>query len=263
VIAFGQESKQESMNIISRPWIVALVAAGVALFSGCATTCSTCKNSVFVVQPEDATVPVGSEATFTAVAVEQPPYSPGGLSYQWQQNHSPYISIDSTNWVDRPGATMPTLTIPSAGTNDVGFYRLKLGASLKCLSKAVPLSVYSLTNGGGSTITVYGPGVLTSANPAGDCPGPYVASVSYKKSALGGWGWAPIPGATPYVAADGSGRTDTKVEMLGSSGDRHCSLTPCTVTTPLPDAKYRFTIYFPSSPPTTSSYPLVLTNFNP
>src|SRR5207245_580276 len=85
---------------------LALIAGLVASLTGCCALCKLCKHQLIIItQPEDQIVLIGSNATFTVVAVKGPPWTTNGVSYQWQENHTPYISSNSTNWVDISGAT--------------------------------------------------------------------------------------------------------------------------------------------------------------
>lgn len=103
---------------------------------------------------------------------------------------------------------------------------------------------------------------LLSGGSQSSCPGPYAGYVAYTKTVSKGWGWAPISGATTLKAADGSGRTDTKVEYFGAYGDTGCAQTTVTIPYPPFSPVYQFCIYFASNVPTTN-YPIVLTGFNP
>jgi hypothetical protein len=104
---------------------------------------------------------------------------------------------------------------------------------------------------------------VASGGTQGTCPGTYVGYVNYTKTIAQGWGWVPdTNNTTVFTAADGGGRTDTKVVYLGKSNDGGCDQTSVTIPNPPPSAKYRFTIYFPNNVPTTN-YPIVLTGFQP
>jgi hypothetical protein len=113
---------------------------------------------------------------------------------------------------------------------------------------------------GGGPIVVLGTPLLSNGS-KNSCPGPYVGYVAYTKTASQGWGWAPITGAPVLSAADGSGRTDTKVEYVGAYGDHGCGQTSVSIN-PAYSPVYRFTIYFTNNVPT-NAYPIVLTGFNP
>jgi enediyne biosynthesis protein E4 len=68
---------------------------------------------VILKEPQDQTVPPGSDATFTVVA-----YGELLKPYQWQK-------LDDNNlWQDIPGATGPSLSIPNATADDNGQYRV-------------------------------------------------------------------------------------------------------------------------------------------
>lgn len=233
-------------------------AAMVAVLGGCCSLC--CHDLAIIVQPEDQTVNLHSNAEFSVVVVQSPPISTNGISYQWQVNYSADISLNSSNWVNISGATNASVTINDVGLSNVGHYRVKAWASPPVTSDAASLSVATVSAGGGGTsITVFGaPSAVAGNSSPETCPGAYAGSVSYKKKASEGWGWA--PGVAPFIAADGV-RTDTKVEMSGYSGDRQCDIFGNCTRTSLPDVKYRFTIYFPTSVPTTNAYPIVLTGF--
>lgn len=235
---------------------VSLLAIIAILLGGC---CTFCHQLIIVSQPEDQLVAANSNATFVVVAMKGPPFTTNGVTYQWQKNLTPNISLGSTNWTDISGATNSSYTVVNAITNDVGHYRVKVWGSGPVTSEPASLSVYSTGGGGGGTITVYGAPV-TGSGSSGTCPGAYVGYVNYKKTVTAGWGWAPGTIA-PYSAGDGTTRTDTKVEMTGNAGDRNCSVTPNSQIS-LSNSKYRFTIYFSSSMPS-GSYPIILTGFNP
>ena len=94
------------------------------------------------------------------------------------------------------------------------------------------------------------------------CPGSYAGYVAYTKTVGNGWGWAPATNTTVFTAADGGGRSDTKIVFVGKSNDTGCNQTSVTIPNPPTSTKYRFTIYFPNNVPTTN-YPMVLTGFDP
>jgi len=103
---------------------------------------------------------------------------------------------------------------------------------------------------------------VTSSGSNGVCPGSYVGYVYYTKTVANGWGWAPATNTTVFTAADGGGRSDTKIVFLGKSNDTGCNQTTVMAPNPPSSTKYRFYIYFPSNVPTTN-YPVVLTGFEP
>ena len=111
----------------------------------------------------------------------------------------------------------------------------------------------------GDPITVFGAPVASSGK-QGTCPGKYAGYVIY--SQLGtNWGWAPLTNTTTFKAADGGGRTDTKIVFNGEFGDAGCAPTNVTIPNPPFSPLYRFLIYFPNNVPTTN-YPIILTGFN-
>jgi len=202
--------------------------------------------------------------------------------YQWLRNGVP---LD--------GQTNSTLVIQSAGISDVGLYSCAVslgteavptraasvnvettanatavGTTAASTTAASALAASATTSGaiaaslpGGGPITVFGTPLLSGGSQS-SCPGPYAGYVAYTKTVSKGWGWAPISGATTLKAADGSGRTDTKVEYFGAYGDTGCAQTTVTIPYPPFSPVYQFCIYFASNVPTTN-YPIVLTGFNP
>lgn len=114
---------------------------------------------------------------------------------------------------------------------------------------------------GGNPIVVYASPTLGGGS-SGSCPGNYAGYVTYYKTVANGWGWAPTSGATNLIAADGGGRSDTRVEYTGKYLDEGCDQTSVAIPYPAYSSKYRFAIYFPSNVPTTN-YPITLTGFNP
>jgi hypothetical protein len=238
---------------------LAMIAGSIACLTGC---CTFCKHQLMIVtQPEDQTVPIGENATFTIGAVKGPPLTTNGITYQWQENHTPDISLSSTNWTDISGATVSSYTVPNVQLTNVGFYRVMVSGSGPISSDVASLSMIDSGGGGGGLPPVFG-APKSAPGTSGPCPGPYAGSVSYTKTVANGWGWTPMAGVAPYVAADGTMRTDTKVQMSGSAHPGPCSNTPVSATT-LQDAKYRFTIFFPNNVPATNAYPIQLTNFLP
>ena len=240
---------------------VVFLAVLTFLTGCCALYKKHCHQVIIIVQPEDQDVAFGTDATFSVLAAHGPPYTTNGLSYQWQENHTPFIAPNSTNWTDTPGATNASFTLMNAQLPSVGHYRVKVSRGACELSHPAALTISGTNGGGGTIITVFGPPVATAGGAGSGCPGAYAGSVSYKKTVAKGWGWTKTT-STPYSAADGTSRTDTKVEMSGINGDRQCDPTPVSRPT-LPDPKYRFAIYFPSNVPSTNAYPIVLGNFNP
>jgi hypothetical protein len=70
---------------------------------------------------------------------------------------------------------------------------------------------------------------LVISSGSDSCTGPYVAYADYVKTIANGWGWAPDTNTTIHVIADGEGRTDTHVAILGAYGDSYCGLMPFTM----------------------------------
>jgi hypothetical protein len=195
-------------------------------------------------QPIDQAIRVGSNAVFSAQATN------GNLTFQWFRNG---LAMD--------GQTNSDLVLESVGIGDVGFYTCNIskdgGESVP--TRTASLNVFTATAGG--PITVFGAPVFSSGSQGG-CPGPYAGYVNYIKPVSQGWGWAPTSGVTLHTAADGTQRTDTKIEYVGKNGDRGCNQTIVTVPDPSYSPKYRFTIYFSSNVPT-NSYPMTLVGFDP
>lgn len=227
-------------------------------------------------QPVDQTVPVGSIVTLSVQA-------DNADGFQWR-----------INGVPTDGQTNSSLTIPSAGIGDVGFYSCEVFSGSEMVpTRAASVSVETATGAtsaaiivpaakstassaltanatgsgvapatlpGGGPITVFG-APYAGAGTKNTCPGPYAGYVIYTKPASQGWGWTPISGMA-HSAADGSGRTDTKVEYVGSYGDNGCAQSNVIINTTYSPA-YRFAIYFPTNVPTTNAYPIILNGFNP
>jgi hypothetical protein len=112
----------------------------------------------------------------------------------------------------------------------------------------------------GPPITVFGLPVPSSGK-QGTCPGKYAGYVIYTQPGTN-WGWAPSTNTIVFTAADGGGRTDTKIVFNGEYGDSGCAPTNVTIPYPPMSPLYRFAIYFPNNVPITN-YPIVLTGFDP
>jgi hypothetical protein len=194
-------------------------------------------------QPVDQAVTVGSNAVLLVQAVNAD-------SYQWLSNG---VAIE--------GQTNSTLTLENVGVDNGGLYSCNVSQSGgdAVPTRAASLNVVTASLPGGGPITVYG-APYHSGGSQGSCPGSYAGYVNYPKTISQGWGWAPV--GTVHTAADGSGRTDTKIVYGGLSYDSGCHQTSVTIPHPPISAKYRFSIYFPNNVPTTN-YPIVLTGFNP
>jgi len=220
-------------------------------------------------QPVDQTVLVGANVVLSVQANNAD-------GYQWLYNGVP-----------QDGQTNNTLVIQNAGINDAGLYSCEVSngdqavptrvASVEVettanvtaanaitasahTASATTASVSAASLPAGGPINVYGTPYLGGGS-KGSCPGPYAGYVAYTKTVSQGWGWSPA--GTVHTAADGSGRTDTKIEYIGAYGDSGCAQTTVTIPNPTYSPVYRFTIYFTNNVPTTNAYPITLTGFNP
>lgn len=233
-------------------------------------------------QPVDQAVPIGSSVVLSVQANNAD-------GYQWQCNGVPV-----------EGQTNSILVIQNAGINNVGLYSCNASltgggtvptraASVSVETTASPAAVSatvastpaaSALTANALTTSATTSGAMAASMPAGgpiivfgtpypgggsqgSCPGPYAGLVAYSKTISQGWGWAPISGTKVLTAADGSGRTDTKIQYFGAYGDSGCAQTTVTIPYPPFSPVYRFGIYFTSNVPTTNAYPIVLTGFNP
>jgi len=201
-------------------------------------------------QPVDQAVTVGSNAVLSVQTANAD-------SYQWLRNGVP---ID--------GQTNSSLVIEQVGIEDAGSYSCNVSlnggdavptraASLNVVVAGSSAAAASLAGGG--PITVYGLPKISGGS-QGACPGSYAGYINYTKTISQGWGWAPA--GTVHTAADGGGRTNTKIVYVGISYDSGCHQTSVTIPHPPISVKYRFSIYFPNNVPTTN-YPIVLTGFDP
>jgi hypothetical protein len=212
-------------------------------------------------QPLDQAVPIGSNVVLSVQANNAD-------GCQWLLNGTPLA-----------GQTNSVLTIANAGIGDVGLYSCQVfnndgemvptrAASVQVETTANATAASATAAGvtangvlGGGPIVVMGT-PLAGHGSQGGCPGTYVGYVAYSKTISQGWGWAPTAGATVLTAADGSGRTDTKIQYVGAYGDNGCGQTTVTIPYPPVSPVYRFGIYFTNNVPT-NAYPIVLTGFNP
>ena len=213
-----------------------------------AQTADDLDQSVFptiLAQPVDQAVTVSANAPFSVQAVN-------GDSYQWQ-----------SNGIDIEGQTNSTLTVANVGVNDAGSYSCNVSQNGgdAVPTRAAALNVVAPLNLGGGQIVVFGLPKVSNGT-QGTCPGHYAGYIIYSKTIAQGWGWAPSTNTTTFTAADGSGRTDTKITYMGEYGDTGCNQTTVTIPNPPYSPVYRFTIYFPTNVPTTN-YPIILTGFNP
>jgi len=230
---------------------------------------------VITAQPVNQTVALGAPVTLSVQANN-------ANGWQWLRNGEPLS-----------GQTNNVLTIAHAGAADVGLYScdvfnsgemvptrqasVEVETTVAALSaatasaattanvtaaNAASAGVASAGILGGGPIVVLGTPLLGGGS-QNNCPGLYTGYIYYSKSISQGWGWTPISGATVLTAADGSGRTNTKVEYMGLYGDMGCSQTTVTIPYPPYSPAYQFAIYFTNTVPSSTNYPLVLTGFNP
>jgi hypothetical protein len=234
------------------PHIVTLAAItgllAIAVNTARAQSADLVDQSVFptiTAQPVDQAVTVGANATFNVQAVN-------GDTYQWQ-----------SNGVDIVGQTNSTLTLQNVGVNNAGSYSCNVSQSGgdAVPTRAASLNVEAPLDMGGNQIIVFGLPKVSNGK-QGTCPGSYAGYINYTKTIAQGWGWAPLTNTTVFTAADGSGRTDTKIMYGGEYGDTGCNQITVTIPNPPFSPLYRFTIFFPTNVPTTN-YPIVLTGFNP
>src|SRR5437667_1840271 len=138
---------------------VAALAAGL---SGCCWVAKFCRDKIIIInQPQNQTVHISSNASFSVLAVKGPPYSTNGLSYQWQFNGAQLSR--NLFWTNVPGATNSSFTIPSAQITNVAFYRVLLSGSSHVISDPASLQVFTVDRIT-STITVYGTPVVSSSH---------------------------------------------------------------------------------------------------
>jgi hypothetical protein len=193
-------------------------------------------------QPIDQQVDEGSNVVLSVQATNVD-------SFQWIRNG---VVLDSQ--------TNNSLVLTGVSTNDVALYSCEVSKGAEVVpTRAASLNVVVSAALGGP-IVVFGTPVL-SGGAKNSCPGAYIGYVNYTKTVSQGWGWSPSS-VTPHTAADGSGRTDTKVEYVGKKGDNGCDQTIVTLPNSPFSSAYRFTIYFTNNVPS-GPYPLSLNGFNP
>lgn len=199
-------------------------------------------------QPDDQSVPFGSNATFSVTALN-------ANGYQWSFNGNAITN-----------GTNSTLVIQNAGIQNVGYYSCDVFKGDESVpTRSALLQVYTNwidPQTGVDPMVVYSfpyPG----SGSGGSCPGPYTGYVTFQKPYTNGWGWAPdtTNGNTIFTATDGNS-TNTKVQYMGAYGDIGCNQTTVTVPNPAFSPVYRFTIYFTNSVPT-NAYPITLSGFDP
>jgi hypothetical protein len=245
-------------------------SAGLVLAAHAQDTTDQSQFPTILQQPVDQCVPIGAPVTFSVVASNVD-------SYQWYGNNG---ALD--------GQTNSSLTIPSAGIGDVGYYyasvikgaeavptrsaglNVYLVSTLTTTTSSGPktrfasssLSVGAADLGSGGVITVFGSPVV-SAGGSGTCPGKYAGYVNFTKPPSQGWGWSPSISTTTYTATD-TNRSDTRIQFGGDFGDIGCAQTAVTIPFPAMSPVYRFSIYFPPGTAVpTNAYPITLNGFNP
>jgi hypothetical protein len=212
-----------------------------------------------IAQPTDQVVLAGSNIVLSVQAADAD-------GYQWRRNGAAM-----------EGQTNNSLVIEQVGIEDAGSYSCHISkdggeavptrsasVSVETIANATTasVSVMAANVAGGGPITVYG-APKAGRGTQGDCPGNYAGSITYSKTISQGWGWAPATNSTTiFTAADGGGRTDTKIVYGGKYGDSGCDESTVTIPNPPFSPKYRFVIYFPNNVPTTN-YPIILTGFDP
>jgi hypothetical protein len=213
---------------------------------------------IFTKQPESQTVLLTSNAMFSVEAVKVPAStnSTNAVTYQWQIN--PLLLSNDLYFTNIPGATNPTLTIISAGTNDVGYYRaLAQWGSLSNVSFPVPL-VLCVT---GSLTVIGTPAVNPPPAPNVSYGGLYNGYVSYPDSPNSAhlWGFISIRQAVPGSATDPTPAGN----QIEADGNQVASPVCGTGTINIPppyDLGYVFTVFFSGSVPL-GNYSISLTNF--
>jgi len=223
--------------------------------TGCETCCLTqgtrAKDGIKIVrEPTDQLVLVGKPATFSVVAEARGGKDKATLAYQWLRNCE--ILPSETNY---------TFTISKVTTNEVGMYSCRIlrhsedtPNQLKMTEPAF-LSASTTTNADG-VFTVWGT-PLSGNGSVGTCPGAYVGYVNFSKPAPP-YGWT--RSGTNLKACDGTGRA-TKIKAFGNTFNDYPCGPSCLNWSSPKSTVYRFTIYFPTGPMPTGSYPLTLTGF--
>jgi hypothetical protein len=246
------------MNKKSLKNIALTIITGAAVFTGSRAYCDNPapvaqvtvqpEFPVITLQPEDQMVYLGSNATFTAKAVNAD-------GFQWLRNG-----------VLMPDQTNRSLTITNAGVSDVGYYLCNVYKGSETVpTRAASLMVFTSSidpQTGVDPVVVFG-FPLPGSGGTGTCPGHYAGYVNFTKTTQRGWGWAPDTsnGNTVFIASD-TNRTNTKILYIGGYGDGGCNQTGVTVPNPAMSPVYRFAIFFTNNVPT-NAYAITLDGFKP
>ena len=240
---------------------VCAVATGAVLSCTGTDAVAQPTNPLILCHPETQVVRQGTKKVTFRVTVDDPspPYACSPFTYHWERK-GPW----ATNYLTIGSATDDTYTISNVSTNDVAFYRVQV-SSTNGTSTSEPAQLLVYTKH--SPLTVYGSPVVSSGG-SGDCPGPYVAYVNYRKSVSQGWGWVADHGVgnTTHSATD-INFNDTKVQAVGPVNDNFCQPTSVPNThagSPAPeDITNRFTIYFTNIHSSPNPYPITLNGYKP
>lgn len=94
------------------------------------------------------------------------------------------------------------------------------------------------------------------------CSGPVIGrAIYYTDPPL--WGFPVNSNTVVHMFADGTGRTNSRIEAEGRYGDFHCAISVLWITNPI-SAYYRFTIYFKDNLPDTNvDYVAIMRGFLP
>ncbi|HEX3623989.1 MAG TPA: immunoglobulin domain-containing protein [Verrucomicrobiae bacterium] len=200
------------------------------------------------IQPDDQSVPIGSNTTLSVTALN-------ANGYQWSFNGNAIAN-----------GTNSTLVIRNAGIQNVGYYSCDVFKGFESVpTRSALLQVYTNwidPKTGVDPMVLYS-FPLSGNGGNGACPGSYVGYVNFSKPYTNGWGWTAdtTNNNTVFTAADNN-QTNTKVVFVGEYMDNGCNQTTVTVPNPPTSPAYRFTIYFTNSVPT-NPYPITLSGFNP
>ena len=259
---------------IKLPYLIALTAASILIALTTNTTLAQTADSLdqsgfpqITAQPVDQCIPIGGNVVLSVEANNAD-------GYQWLRNG-----------VAVAGQTNSSLAIVKAKISDVGLYSCDVslsgggtvptrtanvtvyvvGSSTPTVSPKLAASSLSVNTAssksmpGGGPITVFGT-PFSGGGSQGGCPGTFAGYVLYTKPVSQGWGYS--PSGSVHSVADGSGRTDTKIQYCGAYGDNGCNQTSVSIPNPTYSPVYQFAIYFPNNVPT-NAYPITMTGFNP